>query len=47
MADVRTLVGSGELTFELIADWEQLPDLHTLVLFLDESFQELQEAASR
>jgi sugar lactone lactonase YvrE len=25
MADVKTTVGSGELTFELFADWEQLP----------------------
>jgi diacylglycerol O-acyltransferase len=38
---------NGGLFWGLTADWEQLPDLHTLVLFLDESFQELQEAASR
>src|SRR5438105_9437211 len=25
MADVKTVVGSGELTFELIPNWEQLP----------------------
>jgi sugar lactone lactonase YvrE len=25
MADVRTVVGSGELTFELVPNWEQLP----------------------
>ena len=25
MATARTVVGSGELTFELIPDWEQLP----------------------
>ena len=38
---------NGGLFWGLTADWEQLPDLHTLVLFLDESFQELREAASR
>jgi WS/DGAT/MGAT family acyltransferase len=38
---------NGGLFWGLTADWEQIPDLHTLVLFLDESFRELQDAASR
>jgi WS/DGAT/MGAT family acyltransferase len=38
---------NGGLFWGLTADWEQVPDLHTLVVFLSESFQELQEAARK
>ena len=35
----------GGLYWGINGDWEQLPDLHDLVLALDESFAELQRAA--
>ncbi len=38
---------NGGLFWGLTADWERLPDLHDLVGFLRESFEELQEAASK
>jgi diacylglycerol O-acyltransferase / wax synthase len=36
---------NGGLFWGLTSDWEQLPDVHDLVGFLEESFEELQDAA--
>ena len=36
---------NGGLFWGLNGDWEQLPDLHDFVVFLEESFAELQDAA--
>jgi WS/DGAT/MGAT family acyltransferase len=36
---------NGGLFWGLNADWEQVPDLHDMVLFLEESFRELQQKA--
>ncbi|MGH7898215.1 MAG: WS/DGAT/MGAT family O-acyltransferase [Candidatus Binatia bacterium] len=38
---------NGGLFWGLTADWEQLPDVHDLVGFLEESFQELQAEAAK
>jgi hypothetical protein len=36
---------NGGLFWGLTADWEQLPDVHDLVGYLEESFEDLQRAA--
>jgi len=36
---------NGGLFWGLNADWEQMPDLHDIVVFIEESFRELQEKA--
>lgn len=36
---------NGGLFWGLNADWERLPDLHDIVVFLEESFRELQQRA--
>ncbi|MGH7787398.1 MAG: WS/DGAT/MGAT family O-acyltransferase [Candidatus Binatia bacterium] len=51
LQNVALVVGlfsyNGGLFWGLTADWEQMPDLHDFVGFIEESFAELQQCAAR